>query len=101
MIDFKSILTKLNEINRYSCKECGMFFSTEENLENHKNQHFKEKLIRIDRMIPAKGSGLCTGEEWLRTDDQDDLTHDRFQISQSRWPEQTAFCVFCCSQLTM
>jgi hypothetical protein len=37
IIDYKSMLCKLNEVNQHHCKECGMLFATCDNLELHKN----------------------------------------------------------------
>ena len=57
-VDYKSILSKLNELNKHECKECGMLFSAKDSLENHKNKKFNEKLLKADGVHPAKGSGL-------------------------------------------
>lgn len=59
-VDYKSFLSKLNELNKNQCKECGMSFTAKDSLENHKNKHFKDKLLKVDGIRPAKGSGLCS-----------------------------------------
>ena len=47
-LDYKVMLSNLYDMNAFSCKECGMSFALEETHETHKNQHFKEKLMKID-----------------------------------------------------
>jgi len=59
-VDYKSILSKLNELNKHECKECGMLFSAKDFLENHKNKKIKEKLLKADRVHSAKGLGLLS-----------------------------------------
>jgi hypothetical protein len=42
------MLMRLGEANPYSCKECGMRFISGEKLGEHRTEHLKEKLGRIE-----------------------------------------------------
>ena len=79
-MDYQSMLSNLKALNVFSCKECGMNFATVESQEEHKKQHFKEKLLRIEQGDRLIGMNLLGEKKW-RGESEEILNHDKFTIS--------------------
>ena len=77
-----------------------MMFATVESQEEHKKQHFKEKLLKIEQGDRQIGMNLLNEKKW-RGESEEILNHDKFTISEARWPHKQASCIFCNCQLTM
>ena len=81
-----------------------MMFGTVEKQEIHKNQHFQEKLMKIEGEQKGDENKMIVFESEKRWKGQDcgqGLNHDKFTISEVRWPQEHAICILCNSKLTM
>jgi hypothetical protein len=72
-------------MNPYCCRECGMTFSLEETHEAHKNQHFKEKMMKTEGGSTECAVDLCRYDVW-QSSGEIMLSNDKFRVNESRWP---------------
>jgi len=84
-INYKILLSNLQGMNPFCCKECGMTFALEETHEIHKNQHLKEKMMKIEGESIETVADLCSEEQW-RNAGEIVLSNDKYRVNDSMWP---------------
>ena len=101
-MDFKTMLSHLQAMNTHTCKECGMMFGTSQNLEFHKHQHFKQRLMKVEGRECGESRTLClqTEKRWSG-EMEGGISNDKFTISETQWSQEEALCILCNRTLTM